>query len=126
MELGVRKYALGILVCILIVEAVAIALAYFLYPEALSWQLYVIPVVFYAVALFGILLLRRFARKGDRSLVSGYMAVRRIRLIVLVGVLLVLLIVDRPSVKWVTAAFVLFYIALLIYDTIYFSKKMKG
>ena len=126
MELGVRKYAIGILVCILIVEAVAVALAYFLYPEALSWQLYVIPVVFYAVALFGIFLLRHFARKGDRSLVSGYMAVRGIRLIVLVGFLLVMFIVDRQSVKWVTAAFVLFYIALLIFDTVYFSKRMKG
>ena len=126
MELGVRKYAMGILVCILIVAAVAVALAYFLYPEALSWQLYVIPVVFYAVALFGIFLLRHFARKGDRSLVSGYMAVRGIRLIVLVGFLLVMFIVDRQSVKWVTAAFVLFYIALLIFDTVYFSKRMKG
>ena len=84
------------------------------------------PVVFFAVALLGILLLRHFARKGDRSLVSGYMAVRGIRLIVLVGFLLVLFIVDRQSVKWVTAAFVLFYIALLVFDTIYFSKKMKS
>lgn len=125
MELGIRKYAVGILVCILVVEAVALALAYFLYPEALSWQLFVMPVVFYVVALFGILLLRHFARKGDRSLVSGYMAVRGIRLIVLVGFLLVLFIVDRQSVKWVTAAFALFYIAMLIFDTIYFSKIMK-
>ena len=126
MELGVRKYAVGILVCILIVEAVALALAYFLYPEALSWQLYVMPVVFFAVALLGILLLRHFARKGDRSLVSGYMAVRGIRLIVLVGFLLVMFIIDRQSVKWVTAAFVLFYIALLVFDTVYFSRKMKS
>lgn len=126
MELGIRKYALGVLLCILIVEAVAIALAYFLYPEALSWQLFVMPVVFYVVALFGILLLRHFAKKGDRTLVSGYMAVRGIRLILLVLFLLVLYIVDRQSVKWVTAAFVLFYIALLVFDTIYFSKKMKG
>ncbi|MBR5075045.1 MAG: hypothetical protein IKX26_07460 [Bacteroidales bacterium] len=125
MELGIRKYALGVLLCVLIVEAVALALAYFLYPEAMSWQLYVMPVVFYAVALLGIFLLRHFARKGDRSLVSGYMAVRGIRLILLVGFLLVLFIVDRQSVKWVTAAFVLFYIALLVYDTIYFSKTMK-
>ena len=117
---------MGILVCILIVEAVAVALAYFLYPEALSWQLYVIPVVFYAVVLFGIFLLRHFARKGDRSLVSGYMAVRGIRLIVLVGFLLVMFIIDRQSVKWVTAAFVLFYIALLVFDTVYFSRKMKS
>ena len=126
MELGIRKYALGVLFCVLIVEAVALALAYFLYPDALSWQLYVMQVVFYVVALFGILLLRHFASKGDRTLVSGYMAVRGIRLILLVAFLLVLYIVDRSSVKWVTAAFVLFYIALLIYDTIYFSKKMKG
>ena len=126
MELGIRKYALGVLLCILIVEAVAVALAYFLYPEALSWQLFVMPVVFYVVALFGILLLRHFAKKGDRTLVSGYMAVRGIRLILLVLFLLVLYIVDRQSVKWVTAAFVLFYIALLVFDTIYFSKKMKG
>ena len=126
MELGVRKYAVGILVCILIVEAVALALAYFLYPEALSWQLFVMPVVFYVVALFGILLLRHFAKKGDRTLVSGYMAVRGIRLILLVLFLLVLYIVDRQSVKWVTAAFVLFYIALLVFDTVYFSKKMKS
>ena len=126
MELGVRKYAVGILVCILIVEAVEVALAYFLYPEALSWQLYVMPVVFYIVALFSILLLRHFAKKGDRSLVSGYMAVRGIRLILLVGFLLVLYIIDRQSVKWVTAAFVLFYIALLLFDTVYFSKRMKS
>ncbi|MBP5391330.1 MAG: hypothetical protein J6Y40_04535 [Bacteroidales bacterium] len=125
MELGIRKYALGVLLCVLIVEAVALALAYFLYPEALSWQLFVMPVVFYVVAMFGILLLRHFAKKGDRSLVSGYMAVRGIRLVLLVAFLLVLYIVDRQSVKWVTAAFVLFYIALLIFDTIYFSKTMK-
>ena len=125
MELGIRKYALGVLLCVLIVEAVALALAYFLYPEALSWQLFVMPVVFYVVAMFGILLLSHFAKKGDRSLVSGYMAVRGIRLVLLVAFLLVLYIVDRQSVKWVTAAFVLFYIALLIFDTIYFSKTMK-
>ena len=125
MELGIRKYALGVLLCVLIVEAVALALAYFQYPDALSWQLFVMPVVLKVVAMFGILLLRHFAKKGDRSLVSGYMAVRGIRLVLLVAFLLVLYIVDRQSVKWVTAAFVLFYIALLIFDTIYFSKTMK-
>ena len=71
------------------------------------------------------MMLSHFAKKGDRTLVSGYMAVKGIRMVILVGVLLVFFLFDRGSVKWVTAAFILLYIAMLIFDTVYFSKKFK-
>ena len=53
------------------------------------------------------------------------MAVQGIRMVILVGVLLVFFLIDRNSVKWIAASFVLFYIAMLIFDTIYFSRKFK-
>ena len=70
-------------------------------------------------------MLNRYSKKGDRTLVSGYMAVKGIRMVIFVGVLLVFFLMDRSSVKWVTAAFILFYITMLVFDTIYFSKKFK-
>ena len=70
-------------------------------------------------------MLEHFAKKGDRTLISGYMAVRGIKLVVLVAFLLILFIIDRDSAKWVAASFILFYIAMLIFDSVYFTKKLK-
>lgn len=125
MELGIRKYIIGILICLVGVAALAMGTAYMWFPEAMSWKITVLAAVFFAVSVFGILMLNRYSKKGDRTLVSGYMAVKGIRMVILVGVLLVFFLIDRSSVKWVTAAFVLFYITMLVFDTIYFSKKFK-
>ena len=125
MELGIRKYTIGIFICLAVVAALAMGAAYLWFPEALSWKIPVLAIVFFAVSVFGILMLARYAKKGDRTLVSGYVAVKGVRMLILVGVLLVFFLIDRASVKWVTAAFILFYIAMLVFDTVYFSKKFK-
>ena len=123
MELGIRKYTIGIFICLAIVCALAMGAAYLWYPEAFGWKVPVLALVFFAVSVLGIL--DRYSKKGDRTLVSGYMAVKGVRMVILVGVLLVFLLIDRHSVKWIAAAFVLFYIAMLVFDTFYFSKKFR-
>ena len=125
MELGIRKYVIGIFICLAVVAGLALGAAYLWYPEAFSWKIPVLASLFFAVGVFGIMMLSHFAKKGDRTLVSGYMAVKGIRMVILVGVLLVFFLFDRGSVKWVTAAFILLYIAMLIFDTVYFSKKFR-
>ncbi|MBQ3381946.1 MAG: hypothetical protein IJG54_01245 [Bacteroidales bacterium] len=125
MELGIRKYTIGIFICLAIVCALAMGAAYLWYPEAFGWKVPVLALVFFAVSVLGILMLDRYSKKGDRTLVSGYMAVKGVRMVILVGVLLVFLLIDRHSVKWIAAAFVLFYIAMPAFDTFYFSKKFK-
>lgn len=125
MELGIRKYTIGIFICLAVVAALAMGAAYLWYPEAFGLKVPVLAFLFFVVSVLGILMLDRYSKKGDRTLVSGYMAVKGIRMVILVGVLLVFFLIDRNSVKWIAASFVLFYIAMLIFDTIYFSRKFK-
>ena len=125
MELGIRKYTIGIFICLAIVCALAMGAAYLWCPEAFGWKVPVLAFLFFVVSVLGILMLDRYSKKGDRTLVSGYMAVKGIRMVILVGVLLVFFLIDRNSVKWIAASFVLLYIAMLIFDTIYFSRKFK-
>jgi len=125
MELGIKKYAFRMFVCMALMAVLILGAAYLWFPEAFSWKVVVLAAAFYVVSIFGILMLDHFAKKGDRTLVSGYMAVKGIRMVVLVLVLLVFLIIDRASAKWMAASFILLYLAMLIFDTIYFSRKFK-
>lgn len=125
MELGIKKYTVGIFICMAVMACLLMGAAYMWYQEAFGWKIPALGAIFFAVSVFGIFMLRHFASKGDRTFVSGYMAVKGIRMIILVGVLLVFFLIDRSSVKWVTASFILYYIAMLVFDTIYFSKKFK-
>ena len=97
MELGIRKYVIGIFICLAVVAALALGAAYLWYPEAFSWKIPVLASIFFAVGVFGIMMLSHFAKKGDRTLVSGYMAVKGIRMVILVGVLLVFFLFDRDN-----------------------------
>ena len=100
MELGIRKYVIGIFICLAVVAVVAglaLGAAYLWYPEAFSWKIPVLASIFFAVGVFGIMMLSHFAKKGDRTLVSGYMAVKGIRMVILVGVLLVFFLFDRDN-----------------------------
>ncbi len=125
MDLRKTKYAFGMLVSMAAVACLILCLAYFFYAPAFSWKIGLMAVVFFSVSFFGILMLDHFAKKGERTLISGYMAVRGIKLVVLVAFLLILFIIDRDSAKWVAASFILFYIAMLIFDSVYFTKKLK-
>ena len=52
MELGIRKYVIGIFICLAVVAALALGAAYLWYPEAFSWKIPVLASIFFAVGVF--------------------------------------------------------------------------
>lgn len=125
MELRIKTYAIRILVCLGVTALLLLGIAYAFYPVAFSWKILLLAAVFYSVCLLGIVLIARFAKRGGRTFISGYMAVKAIKMVLLLITLLVFFFADRDAIRWITVVFFTFYIVMLVFDTVYFSRILK-
>ena len=125
MELRIKTYAIRTLVCLGLTALLLFGVAYALYPVAFSWKILLLAAVFYSVCLLGIVLIAKLAKRGGRTFISGYMAVKAIKMVLLLITLLVFFFADRAAIRWITVAFLVFYVVTLIFDTVYFSRALK-
>ncbi len=122
LKLSVKRYALALFVCCAVLLALMLGAAYLWFPAAFSWKTGLMAAVFFAVGVAAVAWLKRVSAKGQRAVLGGFMAMKGARMLILFAFLLVMLILYRDSVKWMAAEFAVFYIAILVFDTVYLKK----
>lgn len=88
---------------------------------ALPW----LAVAFLAVSQFGFVWLLRSAGKDPRKLQVVYMTVKSLKFVVLVALAVVYCVLFRRNIKPFLVTFSCFYVAWLVFDTLFFFKHHK-
>lgn len=88
---------------------------------ALPW----LAVAFLAVSQFGFVWLLRSAGKDPRRLQVAYMTIKSLKFVVLVVLAVVYCVLFRRNIKPFLVTFSCFYVAWLLFDTIFFFKHHK-
>lgn len=121
---SVRKYITGNFIAMAVTLLLCLVISYWFKPAWSNLRV-VTAVLFFVISVLSFLWLQRFAKGSQRKYISGYMLVKSVRLLLLIVFAIIVCACRLEEPKWFLLFFGLFYLVLLVTDTIFFYNREK-
>lgn len=119
-----KKFIISYLVITVLLAVISVVVLRFFMPSQYTPFVFIIPVIF--VFLLGVMTyLKKTVEKNGRKLHHFILLYRPVRMFLIMAFLMVYILVVREYILPFTVTFLVFYLVLLFYETVFLSKYVK-